>query len=170
MNNVNKLKIAVLSVAMFGMVSGVANAATTKGESSIELIKGLSISPATNGTSGSDLYFGQVLVPTAKAATVTVSPKGGSTANGTTALTQGHPATFKVTGIANKTFTVKLDNSSTMKNKAGKSLKVAKFTKSKVSALNKKGDAIFTVGATVSIPKNAAIGIYTGTFGVTVDY
>ena len=174
MNNVNKLTIALVSVAMFGMVSGVANAATTRGKSSVEVTSGLSIAPAKdgNGTKGSDLYFGQVLVPTKSAAKIVVKPNGSSVATGTTAIKQGHPATFQITGLPGKSVSVVLDKKSTMKGgpKGKYSLPVTNFTSSKIPALSAKGVANFTVGATVTIPKGAKIGDYTGTFGVTVNY
>ena len=175
MNNVNKLKIAVLSVAMFGMMSGVANAATQKGNSSVEIVKGLSISPIEEvikgvpGSGHSDLYFGKVLSPTLGKATLVVSPNGIYTSTGTIALTKGHPATFAVNGAAGKKLTIKVDKSTIMT--FGKSKLVASLKVSKNSVtVDKKGVAYFTVGGSLPIAKNQKVGVYKGTFNVTANY
>ena len=177
MNNV-KLKIAVLSVAMFGMMSGVANAADMEGQSSVEIIRGISITPVEGeikdlpGSGQADLYFGKVVSPTAeRGAVLVVSPNGDYTAKRTTAIVDGHPATFKVDGIPGETLSIGTSNNTTMTSTTSDATLTATLTASHESVTTgEDGLAHFTVGGRLVIAQNQAAGIYEGVFTVTANY
>jgi hypothetical protein len=166
MNNVNGLKIAVLSVAILGATSGVANAAKTTAKSHLEIVQAFTIKKSD------DLEFGRIFVP-AKKGTLTISTKGAPKVTGGVISPTGktHPAAFSLSGKAKQSYTITLPRKTTISNGKTK-LTVSKYTHSagKSPKLDKKGAGAFKVGATIAIPAKAKTGNYTGVFTVSTDY
>lgn len=107
---------------------------------------------------------------------VTVSPAGGRSASGGVVLVPsgaGTAAKFVVSGDANVTYAISLPADGTVSLASGtNSMAVNTFTSSPspTGTLGAGGAQTLSVGATLSVDSNQAIGSYSGTFDVTVNY
>ncbi len=166
MIDVNKLKLAALSLVILGAASGTANAATASAS--------LNIQTAFSVTKTADLAFGTVFLPGTGGGTLTIGTDGSATATGTGMIAPSSgttAASFDVSGPASTPYTITLPASADLTD-GTTTLVVDTFTDSAAGSgtLDGSGADTFTVGAKVTIPDTATIGSYTGTFDVTVDY
>lgn len=128
-------------------------------------------------THGQDLVFGTI-ASTSSAGTVEVDTEGVRTGTNVTLSTivEGKASTYTVTGENNSTYSITLpeDDQVTISNGvAANDMPVKTFTcsyASKESTLSATGTDSFTVGATLHVAANQAVGNYTGSFNVTVNY
>lgn len=162
----NKLKLATLSLTILSAVSGTANAITAS--ASLEIQTAFSLSKTA------DLAFGTVFLPGSGGGTLTIAPDSGATVTGTgmIAPTSGvSAASFNVSGPASTAYTITLPTTASLDD-GTTTLTVDTFVDSESGSgtLDGSGAGAFTVGAKVTIPDNASLGSYTGTFDVTVDY
>jgi len=166
MNTINKLKVAALSLAITGATSGIATAATTSANMTLNIDTAFSI------VKTSDLTFGNILLPGTNGTLViapdgTASATGGVLAPGTGASAAG----FSVTGPAGNAYTITLPASSIITDGVT-NLTVDAYTHDAggTPTLDGAGEAAFNVGATVNVTSIATVGTYTGTFEVIADY
>jgi len=127
-----------------------------------------------------DLNFGTV-VPTENSGTVILSPTGVRTSTGGAVLITSLPGTissakFTVTGQPDATYSISLPGGNSVQISNGGSGSDNKmFVNNFVSdptpnGLLENGTQEFTVGATLEVKENQPVGMYTGTFEVTVSY
>lgn len=117
------------------------------------------------------LNFGNIAAG-ATAGTVVLSPAGVRTpthvilpnVTGTVSAAQ-----FTVTGLAGANYSISLPVSVALSS-GGNSITVNNFTEDAVTQVLTGGTDTFNVGATLAVGANQAVGLYTGTFNVTVDY
>lgn len=166
MNNLNKLKLATLSIAILAAASGTANAVTASSS--------LTIQTAFSVSKTADLAFGTIFLPGTGGGTLTIGTDGSASVTGTgmIAPTAGTTAaSFDVSGPASTPYAITLPASASLGD-GTTTLTVDTFVDSESGAgtLDGSGADSFTVGAKVTIPDTASTGSYTGTFDVTVDY
>jgi len=147
-------------------ISNSAHAADATGNAGGVIIAPLQISKVT------DLYFGTIAPSTTAADTVVVSAAGAKTCGAElTCMTADHTAAaFDVTGQADNVYTITLPSTVSISNGAGGSMDVSSFTGSKATGTLTSGADSFTVGGTLAVAANQAVGTYTGTFVVAVEY
>ena len=156
----------LLAVALLGLS---ANAAAQTASSTIDVeIESRAITLANTG----GLNFGKVL-PYGSAGNVYVSINGvGSTSNAFISdATNIRASSWAVTGIPGAPFAVTLPTSVTINN-GTENMTVTSFNRSGASQLflDAAGNNNFTVGARLNVGANQPVGIYSGTFNVTVNY
>lgn len=160
--------IAVTAVlALASTVQAQQNTSSTTANATARIITPISITKST------DLNFGDV-VPTASSGTVVVTPAGARSATGGATLGSSSSvsaASFTVAGQANAAYTVTLPSSATITSGAN-SMTVNTFTStpSGTGNLGAGASQTLSVGATLQVGANQAIGTYTGTFSVSVAY
>ncbi len=156
----------LLAVALLGLS---ANAAAQSASSTINVeIESRAITLANTG----GLNFGKVL-PYGSAGYVYVSPNGvGSTANAFISdATNVRASSWAVNGVPGAPFAVTLPTSVVINN-GTENMTVTAFNRSGAAQqfLDAAGNGSFTVGARLNVGANQPIGVYTGTFNVTVSY
>ena len=172
------MPFVMASAMAFGMtlLPGIAFAApgssTSNGAAEAAVIQPLRISAIT------PLAFGQLTRPTA-AGTLVMAPNGSRTSTGgiigsaTIAQTGARgPGTFAVTGDPARLFTLSLPTTLTLRAGAN-TMTVNTFRSNWVSGtsqLSAAGTFALSVGATLRVRANQAIGTYTGAYAVTVAY
>lgn len=121
-----------------------------------------------------ELAFGKFVA--VSSGTVTLSPAGARTASGSIQLAPSGAwacAQFMVSGDPNLTYSISLpvDGSVTLHSGAN-SMALNGFTSNPAGTgrLGGGGAQTLMVGATLSVAHSQAIGSYSGTFGVTVNY
>ncbi|HEV7572869.1 MAG TPA: DUF4402 domain-containing protein [Thermoanaerobaculia bacterium] len=122
-------------------------------------------------TKTADLNFGTII--SGSTGTVTVSPAGVETAIGATVLNPNpnvSAAQFNVTGEPSTVYTITLPGTITITNGA-QTMSVGGFQSTPASGvLSAGGSQALQVGATLNVGTNQAVGSYSGTFSVTVNY
>lgn len=120
--------------------------------------------------SGAALDFGEICRSRSQQ-TITVNPNGtGTSPNAFCQLTHTRADSFTVTGNTGQSFSVTLPASATISN-GNNSMTVSNFTSScSVSCVLSNFTHTFKVGGTLTVPANAAIGEYTGTYSVSITY
>jgi hypothetical protein len=118
------------------------------------------------------LNFGRV-APTGVAGTVVVDTADGRTSTNVDLVSGGTvtSADFAITGEASEGYSITLPASATITSGAN-NMTVDTFTHSAGGspALDGTGNHSFSVGATLNVGAAQAVGTYTGTFSVTVNY
>jgi len=124
------------------------------------------------------LRFGQIARPST-AGTIVMSPLGVRTATGgllpSTAIVQTiarGPGSFTVTGDPNRTFRLTLPGGNVTLRAGTQTLRMSAMRSSIAGTprLSAAGTYAFTVGATLNLAANQAIGTYSGTYTATVVY
>ena len=157
----------LLAVALLGLS---ANAAAQTASSTIDVeIEGRAITLANTG----GLNFGKIL-PYGSAGAVYVNPiNGAPSANNAfiSDATSIRVSTWVVTGIPGAPYAVTLPTSAVVSNGTN-NMSIGTFGRSGQTSLflDAAGNGSFNVGAAVQIGANQPVGIYTGTFNVTVSY
>lgn len=120
---------------------------------------------------GAALDFGNICRSTTTQQTITVRPDGTSTAtNPVCPLTATHADSFTATGNAGQSFSVNLPASATISN-GQDSLTLNNFTSScSTSCTLSNSTHTFTVGGTLTVPKDVTTGEYTGNYPVSITY
>lgn len=155
---------ACLAVAWTGAE---ALAATVTANATATLGSGLAIAKVADlsfGTASPGLTGGTIVMATdgtrTKAGTVTLS-----------GLDVGEPASFTVTGTADSTYTITLPLTTALSNGALGVMTVTDFTSNPSGTGTLTGGTqTVNVGATLNVGLAQALGVYTGTFDVTVEY
>lgn len=187
LTTMKKLMLSVFALAAVvfsaNAVEGV-NTATLGGSSHATLQAPISIVAGTNTDvdkngkevkDGSNLNFGLININSA-GGTVTVgidNEWASSTTEITEAATSTHNAAgFKVGGTSGLTYTVSVPTSTSLTCSAstGTPLTISTFTNSASGTIEASASNTFLVGATITIPANAHVGAYSGTFDVKVLY
>lgn len=133
------------------------------------------LSPLTI-TKSIDLNFGNVTVGTS-IGTVVLLPTSIRSATGGVVLPSALPGTitagkFITGGYPNATYDITLPVSVTLTNPGGVTMEVINFTSTPTTTgtLNSGGTEDIYVGATLQVGSSQAIGTYSGTFNVSVNY
>ena len=159
-----KAKFAPLGVAVIAiaMTSTTAHAATANADAKATILKQVTV------TNTSLLDFGTVVVGTTGGNVALKSSDGSVTCDAALVCTgTTKAAAFKIVGTTGET--VKIDVAKTVTLTNGGNNMIASLSSSAASlVLN--GTDNFTVGGTLAVGANQANGIYTGNFGVTVNY
>lgn len=173
------MKKIIASIFAFAAVLSL-NAANVSSNASANLEHNVSVSKVTtNGTYGTnevvgsgDLLFGNIAI-TGAVGSVTVganniaSYAGGAAAGSTGTIAA---AAFQVTGIQGNTYTVSIPNANIARASTGELLNVS-FDDNASGTIDAIADNnVFMVGGTLSIPANARVGSYSGSFSVTIEY
>ena len=156
----------LLAVALLGLS---ANAAAQTASSTINVeIESRAITLVNNG----GLNFGKVL-PYGSAGAVFVGSNGTASASNAfiSDATNVRASSWAVTGIPGAPFAVTLPTSVTISNGTG-NMTVTSFNRSGAPQLllDAAGNSNFTVGARLNVGANQPVGVYAGTFNVTVNY
>lgn len=181
-----KLLLSFLAIVMIvGFSNKVeAQVALTGNTAGAELVKVLTIVNTT------PLHFGTIGITSGTAGNVVMATDGTRTADAATTTlintgTQRTVALFTLTGTASDNYTIALpstinlitgDGVDATKQIAISTLTVDHGTGSVVyassitGALDASGDATFLVGGTIPFLATQVIGVYAGTYDVTVDY
>jgi Mat/Ecp fimbriae major subunit len=172
------MKKIIASIFAFAAVLSL-NAANVSSNASATLEHNVSVSKVTtDGTYGTnvvkgkgDLLFGNILI-TGAGGSVTVGANNlASYTAGAAAGSAGTiaAAAFQVTGIQGNTYAVTIPDA-TIKRSTGELLSVA-FNHNATGTISATADNnVFMVGGTLSIPENARVGSYSGSFAVTIEY
>jgi len=122
-----------------------------------------------------DLSFGAFVAE--GGGSVTIPAIGPRTKTGALCLmnigpdSQGAAALFSISGSPDATFSISLPISASLGGDNGFSLIVNDFTSSPdAQGLLVGGNQTLSVGATLTVPSNTAVGAYAGTFEITLDY
>lgn len=168
MKNSSKI-LAVAAVAL--MAVPVAHAATVTSDATARIITPLNISAGNSG-----LRFGEIVADASNNGTVTIAASNGQeTCTTVQCLTSDRgAAAFNVTGEAQKTFTVSVPNSVTLNgteaSNTGQSMSSTLVASTATETLDNNGAASFNVGGTLTVGAAQAVGAYSGSFVVTIDY
>jgi hypothetical protein len=156
---------AIVASSSFAQVS-----ATASASASATVIEPLLM------TKTADLAFGK-MVAGQSAGTVIIDTDGARTATGgVTLISAGsvqNAAAFDITGYDNAAIAIALPASITIETAGGDNqMTVDTFTSSlgDTSTLSADGTATLNVGASLSVAADQAVGLYTGSFDVTVAY
>lgn len=127
-------------------------------------------------TSATELSFG-TFSSGATAGTLTITSDGNRTATGgvtTVSTSPGSNAVVSLAGTPATSFSVSLPGSVQLTSASGgASMTIASFTTSLTGlqgSLNSSGTGSFGIGGTLSVGANQAIGVYSGSFPVTLTY
>jgi hypothetical protein len=108
---------------------------------------------------------------------VTISTSGGRSATGGITLipsSAGAAAQFSVTGDPGMTYSISLplDGEAALSNGAGQSMPLNAFASDPggIGLLGLDGSQTLSVGATLNVDAGQAVGAYSGSFSVTVNY
>ena len=181
-----KLFFGFLAIAMFASFSNKVEAqvALTGNTAGAELVQVLTIVNTT------PLHFGTIGITSGTAGNVVMATDGTRTANAATTTlvntgTQKTVALFTLTGTADANYTIALPSSITLQTGVGGANEVITVGTLTVKegaqaeeawgasiqgTLDNSGDASFLVGGTIPFSSNQVIGVYAGTYDVTVDY
>ena len=127
-------------------------------------------------TKNADLSFGNILIQDdTQDGTVTLSVLGVRSYSGGVTLQESiagtvNAAEFIVTGAHSSTFSIQLPTDITISNGAGGSMIVNNFISTPDGTGTISGDTSIKVGATLNVISGQGIGLYTGSFTVTVSY
>lgn len=121
-----------------------------------------------------DLAFGSVVVPAGQSGKVVMNTSGVRTGTNVvlSPIAMGNPASFRVLGKPNSTFSVSLPASTILSGPGASNMVVNEFTSSPATMgrLGGQGSAALAIGATWRIDANQPMGNYVGNFTVTVNY
>lgn len=163
MKNFAKFLTIVMIVFAFSTASHAQVSATANATAEI-------VTPLTL-TKTVDLNFGKFSV--SAAGTVVVSPAGARTQTGGCTLLGGTvaAASFNVTGTNNAQYVITLPVSSTI-TLGATNITLNTFVSNPATpgTLSAAGAQTFTVGATLNALGTEGVGVYTGTFNVSVNY
>lgn len=173
------MKKIIASIFAFAAVLSL-NAADVSSNASATLEHNVSVSKVTtDGSYGTnevlgkgDLLFGNILI-TGAAGSVTVgadnlaSYTGGAAAGSAGTIAA---AAFQVEGIQGNTYAVTIPDADIKRASTGELLSVAFNHNASGSISETAENNVFMVGGTLSIPENARVGSYSGSFDVTIEY
>lgn len=173
------MKKIIASIFAFAAVLSL-NAANVSSNASATLENNVSVSKVTtNGTYGTnevvgsgDLLFGNILITGAGGSVTVGADNVASYADGAAAGSAGTiaAAAFQVTGIQGNTYTVSIPNAQIARETTGELLNVS-FNDNASGLISATADNnVFMVGGTLTIPANARVGSYSGSFDVTIEY
>ncbi len=164
----NKTKIVLAaSIAAASLLGATAaHAATADGDARAEILTAVSVVKQTNSV----MNFGQI-VPSASAETVVLGPQGGVTCSGTLVCVGTNSAVaFDVTGSAGVAVSAVLPAVDVEISSGANKMVINNFTAFAADWTLGTTGTSFSVGGTLNVKANQAVGVYTGTFPVTVDY
>lgn len=163
--SVRALGLTAMLFAGAALSSAPAHAASATGDATVKILRAITV------TKASDLDFGKI-VPSAAAATVAIAEDNsrlcgsGLSCFGTTTA-----GAFDVTGTANETVSVAIDNPSIMLSDGGaNSMAVALATTTSAMTLSGTGAGSFKIAGTLNVGANQVAGTYSGQYAVSVSY
>jgi len=169
MRNIRLRSIAALSVvATLGVVQSAHAQASATANGSATLVPAISLVNTTG------LQFG--LIVGGPGGTVAVGTDGTRTASGPSLMTNaGYPVTaaaFTVSGLANQGYSITLPSTATLTGPGAATMTIGSFVSnpSATGTIGGGGTQTLLVGATLTIGASQAVGDYTGSFSVTVNY
>ena len=157
-----KKMLTALFVLAFAL--GAAFAASTTGNAKAEIIAPLSVAQTRQ------MDFGKI-VQDATGGNVVLGSNGVATSSlilvGATAAGE-----FEVLGQPSQNVTVSLPSTISLSDGLSGSMTISSLTMSKSAthALDGTGESVFTVGGTLAVGASQDVGVYTGTYTVTVNY
>ena len=162
------LVTAAGSILAASSLSAAQNSATTSANANARIVAPIAIAKTV------DLNFGDV-VPGGTVGTVIVDAAGARTSAGGASLgssTGVAAAAFNVTGASNATYAITLPAGTITVTGPTSTMTVGTFTSSPslTGTISAAGTQALTVGGTLNVGVNQAVGAYTGTFSVTVTY
>ncbi len=164
---------AVLLAAALLSIPALSFAAPASANATATVEMGISITKYIFSMTGGDLEFGLWSSPSA-AAWVTIDPLTGTvTGNGTNVLSYAMgPAAFQVSGTPNANYAISLPAGAVTITNGTDTMSVDSWTTdvSGQQTLSAAGTAVFYVGGTLHINPFQPLGIYAGSFTVSVDY
>ena len=159
------LKLAA-ATAVLALTSSNAFADSTTFNASATILEALVLNKVA------DLSFANIVPDTANPGTVVVSPAGARTC-GAGLICSGtvSAADFSINGAPGATFALTMPTAANITS-GSDTMQVNNFTNSLggLTGTLTGGTAAFQLGATLNVGANQAVGTYTGTFTVTVDY
>ena len=165
-----RIRLATVAIAVTGFGAGLSSNALA---ADADFVASANIQAAIAIAKDNDLDFGDI-VPGGSADSVAVDTSG--TRNCGAALTclgTVQAAQFSVSGTSGATYVLTLPGAANIQNAGGDQMQVNSFVSSlagPTGTLDGGGNDSFTVGATLDVGANQAIGAYSGTFQVTVEY
>jgi len=166
-NVLNQCRLFLVLLAGFAVSTPIL-AATAVATVSVTVVRTISLS------NQSELSFGNISTSSAAGA-VQLDQHGIRKASGGVILETGgnqSPAHFIATGEPNKSFYISLPTSSVMTDDRGNEMSVDNFsaTSGQVATFNATGNQELSVGATLHVNPNQALGDYTGSMTVSIHY
>jgi hypothetical protein len=171
MKTISRLTLTTIAaLALASTLSAAQNTATATANAKANIITPITLVQVA----GADLNFGDV-IPGAAIGTVTVSPTSVRTSGGGVALGNAAgvgAAGFTVGGANNATYAITLPSTAVTISSGANSMTVTGLTSSPAltGTLSATGSQALTVGGTLNVGINQAVGAYSGTFSVTVAY
>lgn len=156
----------LIGAAVVSMLATAAAAETESTTSSTMIVEQSAL------TKQSELAFGTIVKPTTGDALVSISNTGtrtvGAGAVGLPSTTSA--ATFLVTGLADSSVDVIVDDTVTMNGPDDATLVVDLTDPGATATLDELGSATFGIGGSFTVSDDTTAGAYTGNFNVTVGY
>lgn len=168
-----KMKIAAVAALAFAAAATSANAQAARSATASANVVGTVIRPITL-TNSASMLFGKMVAPAATT-TFTIHPasafEGWDDPSGIGVGAQVGSAKFSVGGEPGTGFVISFPSSSVELTSGANKMTLNAFKVAQTSmALSNQGIASFSVGATLTVSANQAVGTYTGTFPVMVTY
>jgi hypothetical protein len=166
----NSIRIAAVGVALASSLafSGAANAAATaSANANAEILSTITV------VKDQDMDFGQIAVNGAAALTISADEGNPAACPGTLVCAGARvPAKFTIGGTAGVATTASVNSASVSLTSGANSMTLNNFTLffPNGNTLNASGQAQFNVGGRLNVAAAQAAGLYTGSFGVTVEY
>ena len=160
--------LAAVSVLTLGYAEVWAAQATGTGNISAKIVAPVTV------TETQGLHFGTILAPTDSAKTVTISTDGSRSDGGSGILVktnEGNAGLFNVTGAVNQKMTITKPGPVELTSTGGDKMTVNNFVTDPNGDLTLSGTSgQIKVGADLTVKANQAVGLYTGSYTVTVSY
>jgi len=159
----------LLMVAVSTTVNAQTSSATASADASARIVAPLEI------TKVADLKFGNIAAGPSAGTVVMSAADVRTGTGGVTLIAAGNvsnAAAFDITGYPDASFTISLPASITTLASGANEMEVDNFVSSlgASSNLDGSGEAELKVGATLNVDANQAVGLYTGSFDVTIAY
>jgi len=119
-----------------------------------------------------ELDFGTIVPGTDQSGEVSLSPAAERTCLAPLSCPRddAQPARFAIGGETGRVFTVGLPASIELENETGSTMTAHNLVSAPESGVISAGKAEFLVGGTLTVSSSQPVGVYTGTYTVTVEY
>jgi hypothetical protein len=170
-------KLLLLAIVVLGISAvsfGQAQTEITDNTAKAEIIKTLTLSKVTGG----NLDFGKIGSPKQESTVILAAANGARSGSADLIGSNGTPAKFKATGDKDYRMSVTYPTDDIhLKGPTGSTdmlIKATTWTIDKTSntdiSFDTNGEALFNIGATLTVNPDQAVGQYTGVYAISVNY
>ncbi len=166
-HHVRALIIAFAFISIQGtFTSQPSHATTTSGSATVEILQLIQISEVQG------MDFGTILTNNGLADTISLSTAGNLTAGSSSSHSGSisRSGQFSANGTPNSTLSISFQDA--LLSGGGSTITVSNFTHNAgaTPTLDASGTLIFNVGADLTLSENQAVGVYSGSYQITINY